>query len=86
MELILYVLISMSLSSDGRVSLYRPLMYTTEAECDNVRVKLLDFIRSDSVLGATAVCIEVVMSPEEEKEEEKEEKAAANTVLDEGKS
>ena len=84
MELILYILMSMAINSDEGLNFYSPLIYPTEVECDNARVELLDFIRSDSVLGATAFCIEVVISPEEEKEKEEEE--AANTVLDEGKS
>ena len=69
MEFIIYVLISISMSSVGALNYYNPAVYSTELECEEIRMKMAEFIKSDSIIGSTSVCIKVEIVPKEEEEE-----------------
>ena len=69
MEFIVYVLISMSLGSNMYVTYYTPTTYATELDCENVRERMIEFMKSDPVIGATSICVKIIVSPEEDEYE-----------------
>ena len=67
MEFIVYVLISMSLNSEGVMNYYRPTTYPMESECEIIKTRMIDFMKSDSIIGSTSVCIKVIATPKKGK-------------------
>ena len=59
MEYVLYILIVISLYSNGQVKYHRPVVYTMEAQCEFKKVQVSTILRSKSSVGFTATCVEV---------------------------
>ena len=63
MTFIVYVLMSMSLNFEGVMKFYEPTTYPIESECEIMKTKMLNFMKSDSIIGSTSVCIKVIATP-----------------------
>ena len=66
MEFIIYVLISMSLSSIGEMNYYSPTIYGSKLECEEIRTRMAEVIKTDSIIGSTSVCVKITVVPKKE--------------------
>ena len=65
MDIILYFLLLLSVHSDA-VRFYKPIVHATQAACEYKKAEILNLSMPDSVIGFTAICVEVVVFVKEE--------------------
>lgn len=65
MEIALYLLILIFLQSDGNIRYYKPMVYSTKAECEYKKMSITDLLTPDSVIGSVAVCVKMSVREEQ---------------------
>ena len=59
MEYILYVLLLISLDTNGGINIYQPIPYITETECEFNKNRVLNLMKPDTVVAPRAACVKI---------------------------
>ena len=62
MEYILYVLILVSMHSNGSINFYEPRVYDKEAVCEYNKERAINSPKPGNMVSYDAVCVKIVLS------------------------